>query len=185
MRALIFDTETSGLVRNRTLKLEKQPSIIEFYACLADLKTGKITKELDTFIKPQRPLLDTPPPGERRTLTEITGITNEMLQDAPTFADKADEIRKLIEKAPCVIAHNASFDQEMCNIEFERLGQTVKWPRVLCSVEATIAIKGFRLNLLGLHEELFGEPFTGAHRAKQDVLCLLRCCVELHKRGFF
>jgi hypothetical protein len=34
-----------------------------------------------------------------------------------------------------------------------------------------------------LHQHLFGEPFEGAHRAKQDTLALLRCCVELLHKG--
>ncbi|MCX7124098.1 MAG: 3'-5' exonuclease [Gammaproteobacteria bacterium] len=180
---LLLDCETTGLVRNRTLKLERQPEIIEFYACLANLKTGKVTKEFNSFLKPAKELSDTPAPGDRKTITEITGITNAMLKDAPTFKEKSAEIIKLIESAPCVIAHNASFDREMCDIEAERIGRKIKWPRVLCTVEQTISMKGYRLSLSALHQELFGEPFTGAHRAKIDVEALARCCKELLKRG--
>lgn len=184
MKVTVFDTETSGLIRNRTLKLDQQPEVIEFYACHADLKKkGKVSKELDLLIKPKKPLSDTPNAGDKKTITEITGITNEMLKKAKPFSAHAKEIASILSGQKIVIAHNASFDREMIDIEFERCGvKNFKWPQVICTVEQTIHLKGFRLSMSNLHQELFGEPFPGAHRAKVDVQALLRCCVELHKR---
>lgn len=179
----IFDVETTGLIKNHTLKLDKQPYIIEFYGCIFNLKTGKKSKEFDTFIKPPKPLSDKPGFGEKKTITEITGITNEMLEGAPTFSEVSKQIIDLLEACEAVIAHNASFDTEMVNIELERLGLKLAWPRVICTVEQTIAMKGMRLSLSALHKELFGEEFKGAHRARVDVAALTRCCVELFKRG--
>lgn len=182
MRACILDCETSGLTKPRSAKLEIQPSIIEIFLCNVNLKTGKISKEYGTFIKPPKPLLDTPAPGDKKTIEQITGISNVMLADAPSFADVSKPIFKMIEKAPMVIAHNASFDCECLNIEAERLKYEIAWPRKLCTVEQTISMKGYRLNQSALYELLFNEPFTGAHRAKADVMALVRICVELHKR---
>lgn len=183
MRVVVFDTETSGLIQNRTVKLDKQPEVIEFYGCVADLRTGKIGKEVNTLIKPKTPLSDVPAFGEKKTITEMNGISNEMLKDAPPFEKVADQIFNILQKgAPAVIAHNASFDKEMIDIEAERLGKKLKWPRVICTIEQTIHLKGYRLSMTNLHKELFDEGFTGAHRAKVDVAALLRCCVELHKR---
>lgn len=185
MKALLFDTETTGLVRNRTLKLEQQPEVIEFYSCLANLKTGKFLKkdEFHTFIKPSKPLSDAPNPGDKKTITQITGITNEMLANAPSFKDVSKKIIKSLSSAPIVIAHNASFDRDMIEIEAERIGVELKWPKIICTVEQTIHMKGYRLSMSALYLELFNEPFIGAHRANVDVAALLRCCVELHKRG--
>ena len=175
MIALIFDTETSGLIKNHSIRLERQSSIIEFYACLVDLATGELKSELDLLIRP---------PGVLEAkITKITGLTNEMLAGAPAFCDVAADIKKEIESAPVVVAHNLSFDREMVDLEFERLGENVEWPRQICTVEQTLHIKGFRLSLGALHEELFGEKFVGAHRARVDVAALTRCCVELHRRG--
>ena len=175
MKALIFDTETTGLIDNHTKKIDKQPEIIEFYGCMADLKTKKIGKEIDELIKPSREFDD--------EITKITGITPEMVMEKPPFKHFAPAIRTFIEKAPCVIAHNLSYDMEMIDIEFERLGIKIAWPKLrICTVEQTVHMKGFRLSLSALHQELFGEPFTGAHRAKVDVQALSRCCCELFKR---
>lgn len=177
MKALLLDTETSGLVSNRSIKLAEQPHIIEFYAALVDLASGKIESELDFLIKPPQPISD--------EITKITGITNERLVNESPFAQHGAQIKNAIENAPLVIAHNASFDREMIDIEFERLGSElkIKWPSILCTVEATVHLTGYRLTLSALHEHLFGVPFAGAHRAKHDVQALLKCCVELYKRG--
>lgn len=175
MKALVFDTETNGLVKTQLLPLTKQPSIIEFYGCLADLETGEIIEEIDQLIKP---------PGEiSEEITRITGLDAASVAGAPIFADQADRLRAFIEQAPLIIAHNASFDREMIDVEFERLGQTLAWPRVICTVEQTIHLVGYRLNLSALYQHLFGEAFPNAHRAKNDVIALLRCCVELHRLG--
>jgi DNA polymerase-3 subunit epsilon len=171
-----FDTETTGLVGSRRLPLDKQPYITEWYSCAADLKTGEIFWELDFLIKP--------PIAITEEITRITGITDADVADAPMFAVVAPIIRAAIELGPRMVAHNASFDMEMVQIEFERLGQKIEFPkRPLCTVEATMALKGHRLNLQGLHEHLFKEKFANAHRARNDVQALLRCCVELHARG--
>lgn len=174
MIALILDTETSGLVANRSKKIEKQPHIIEFYACLCDLADGSISDEYDVLIKP--------PVKITEEITRITKIDNDMVSGVEPFAYHADRIATMIEQAPLVIAHNASFDMEIIDIEFERLGRKLQWPKLLCTVEATLYAKGYRLSLAALHDILFGKGFPEAHRAKHDVMALLRCCVELHKR---
>ncbi len=183
VKALLIDFETSGLPKNRTIKLELQPEAIEFAAALVNLKTGKVLKKYQTLIKPSKPLSDTPAFGEKKTITAITGIDNSMLAGAPNFKAISKTILKMIEDAPVVIAHNLSFDKEIADIEFERLGIKVKWQRLICTVEATIAMKGFRMNLTKLHLELFGKEFEGAHRAMGDVEALTPICVELFKRG--
>lgn len=177
MKAFIFDTETTDLINSGLLKIEQKPSIIEFYGERVDLSDGSVELTIERLFKPPRPI--TP------EITKITNITNEMVENAPIFELHAEEIKKAIEESEVVIAHNASFDKEMVEIEFDRINKKIKWPRVVCTVEATICIKGFRLNLNALHQELFGEPFSGAHRARQDVQALKRCVIELFWKGFF
>ena len=175
--AIAFDTETSGLIDNRTIKLDKQPEVIEYYGCLFDMKSGKIKEELDLLIRPSKPECVS------KEITRITGLTYEDLKDKLPFSSHADDIFDQIRSAPIAIAHNMSYDKDMIEIEAQRLDKKVPWPkRLLCTVEQTVHFKGFRLNLSGLHELLFGERFEGAHRAKADVAALVRCCTELHKR---
>lgn len=186
MLALVFDVETTGLIDNRTLRLDKQLNIIEIYACLADLRYGQVIEEYESLVKPPKPFPEVIPIDERKkkkkTITEITGLTNAMLDSSPAFGDIAPQLKRLLETAPCVISHNLSFDKEAVEIEFERLGQTITWPPGVCTVEASIHCKGYRMNLPELHEYLFGKPIIDRHRAKIDTKHLLDCCVEMHRR---
>lgn len=185
MIALIFDVETTGFTLPNVASLEAQPSIIEFFGSTVDLKTGKIINEYHSKIKPPNPLPDKPAPGSTKTITEITGITNDSLADAPLFKTVSKKILTMIQDAPMVIAHNANFDKMMIDLEFERLNTKVKWPRIICTIEQSMHIKGYRLNLSALHKELFGQSPAGSmHRAGKDVEVLTRCAVEMFKRGW-
>jgi len=176
MIAVLFDTETTGLIDNHVVKLKDQAHVIEFYGCKADLETGEVLEEVDHLIKP--------PIAIPKEIVEITGITDEMVADAPTFGEICPIIIQLIESARVLVAHNLSFDAEIIDIECERRRQRVNWPKKICTVEATEWVRGYRLNLSALHELLIGEKFDGAHRAKADVMALLRCCVEMKTRNW-
>jgi DNA polymerase III epsilon subunit-like protein len=176
--ALVFDTETTGLVNNRIIKIDRQAEVIEFYGNLIDLGSGKVHKIYHTLIRPSKF-----PMSDYIIKSTHTKLTNEMLQDAPIFNEVSNLIRNLIEEAPMVISHNLSFDMEIVDIEFERLKGQLNWPiRRVCTVEATLYLNGFRLNLTKLHSLLFKEEFENAHRAESDVMALNRCAVELYKR---
>jgi len=178
MRVVAFDTETTGLIDNHTIKISKQPEIIEFYGCLFDDESGKVLKEMEMLIKPKQLVSD--------EIYAITGINNEMLKDCATFSHYSYDMELFLESAETITGHNLSYDMEMIEIEMERIdcGVIMKWPdRKICTVEQTIHMKGIRLSLSNLHDYLFSEKFEGAHRAKQDVQSQVRCYMELKKRG--
>lgn len=175
MIALILDNETTGLIDNRLTKLDRQPYIIEFYGCLVNLETGDIIKDFEQLIKPFQPISE--------EVAKLTTIDDSLVENSPSFSEIAYQIENLICNSPMVIAHNLSYDRDILEIEFERLGKQIKWPKCLCTVEQTIHFRGYRLNLSGLYEYLFNTTFKGTHRAKNDVQALLSCCVELTKRG--
>lgn len=66
-------------------------------------------------------------------IQNLTGITNEMVQDAPTFAEVADTLAIYLEGA-VMAAHNVRFDLGFLKSEYRRLGQTLK-QKVLCTVK--------------------------------------------------
>ena len=72
---MVLDLETTGL-NPRTDK------IIEIGALLVE--DGEILDTFSTFVSPGRKLLP--------QTTEITGITDEMLEHAPVFADIAEKL---------------------------------------------------------------------------------------------
>src|SRR5258708_6573857 len=109
---LIFDTETDGLWENMSTNLEKQPSIIEICMLTINPKNGKVLDNYDQLIKPPKPITD--------EITKMNGITNAMVAKGPSFKTVANDIRDLIERSDCVVAHNASFDVGMLDIEMMR-----------------------------------------------------------------
>lgn len=173
MRHLIFDTETTGLVKNSLTA--KQPRLIEFCAVLWNDEDGD-EQEHGWLFNPGIPI----PP----VVSKVCQITDEMVFAAPTFAEKAPAIRALLMLADVMVAHNLSFDLQILTSEFLRADTAdVKFPRGICTVEATEHLLGYRLKLSLLHRHLFDEDMTGAHRASADVRALLRCYKELRKRG--
>lgn len=58
-------------------------------------------EQMDVLINPQRYISP--------TITRLTGITNEMVEEAPTIDEKLGELIEFIGELP-IIAHNASFD---------------------------------------------------------------------------
>ena len=122
---LCLDIETTGL----NPKTEK---IIEIGA--VRVRNGNITESFESLVAPGRPL------GER--ITDLTGITDEMLKNAPA---REEVIPKFLEFAgeDILLGHSVLFDYSFlkkaavnCNYQFERTGiDTLKillWNRTPC-----------------------------------------------------
>jgi DNA polymerase III subunit epsilon len=175
MKALVYDTETTDLIHNIGRPIDKLPYIIEYFGVTVDHDIMETTGSLSFLIKP--------PFTITAETTRITGIKPEDLHDKAVFARHADVIRKHIESHDRIVAHNAGYDVDMINIEMKRAGIEVKWPEVICTIEATEYFKGYRLNLGALHTELFGFDFADHHRAEPDTRATAKCYIELVKRG--
>jgi DNA polymerase-3 subunit epsilon len=86
---------------------------------------GEVASEWSTLVNPQTAI----PPA----IQALTGITNEMVADAPTFEDLAEGLRERLE-GRVFVAHNARFDYGFLRREFGRSG--VKFQaRTLCTVK--------------------------------------------------
>lgn len=185
MQVILFDTETTDLVRNTGLPLEKQPKIIELYAKKLQLPVDawgnkdewETLGEFDMLFNPGMPI-----PEE---VVKITHITDEMVKDAPSISEHWADIVDFFSGADHDVAHNLAYDRQIMAFEQARHG-TGEFPfakKGICTVEGTLHLKGFRLNLQALHEELFGEGFPEAHRAKNDVEAMERCFKQLWEDG--
>ncbi|MEL6806000.1 MAG: 3'-5' exonuclease, partial [Bacteroidota bacterium] len=120
-------------------------------------------KVIDTFeslINPQTYI----PAG----ITELTGITQEMVEDAPKFHEIAKRIVEMTQGA-VFVAHNVSFDYEFLRNEFKRLGYTFS-RRKLCTVRLSRkAFPGLRSYSLGNLIRHFGLEVSARHRALADA----------------
>lgn len=170
MNIIVFDTETTGLPLPNSAPLAAQPHIIEFYGVKVD-EEFNIISEFNHLIKPPIQISD--------KITKINGITNEMVEDKPTFGKIADELIDFFFNTDFSVAHNHSFDETMMTLELRRLELDHKFPwarKQICTVESSFHLRGRRLPLGQLHQLLLNKPFSkGAHRAKNDVFALVRC----------
>ena len=101
--------------------------------------------------------------------TRLTGITNEMVADAPRFRDVAKKIWDLTENK-IFIAHNSGFDYGFIKEEFRSIG--AKYRRdTLCTVRLSRKlIPGKASYSLGRLCESLGIENHARHRAEGDAV---------------
>lgn len=122
-------------------------------------------------------------PGRRVPLfiTGLTGITNEMVSQAPLFEEIAPEIHEQL-KEKVFVAHNAHFDYSFLKKELEEAG--ISWSsRKLCTVKLSRKIiPGLDSYSLGRLAESLGIVITDRHRAGGDAEATARIFDQLLKR---
>ncbi|MEZ5006715.1 MAG: exonuclease domain-containing protein [Chitinophagales bacterium] len=87
----------------------------------------RIIEEYSTLVNPLRPI--------QPFVMALTGISNEMVQDAPTFDEVVDRIQQLTENR-IFVAHNVSFDYSFLKSEFKRVGKTFR-RKTLCTIHTS------------------------------------------------
>ena len=180
MIEVIFDTETTGLLKPGANNLSDQPYITDIYCYKQERTADEIIPigEYESLVRCPIAITD--------EIQRITGITNIMLNSAPSFVQIYDELADFFVGVDRFVAHNLSFDRNMLANELLRCDKLLKfsWPRQhVCTVEKSLHYEQRRMTLTRLHEHLFGRGFDGAHRAKPDVQALVRCYNEMVRRG--
>ncbi|WP_134091402.1 exonuclease domain-containing protein [Olivibacter sp. XZL3] len=120
----------------------------------------EVTRRYETLINPER---DIPP-----SIVSLTGITNEMVEDAPPFPCIADEVYELL-KDRVFVAHNVNFDYSFVRHELEEVG--IEWTaKKLCTVRMARRIRpGLPSYSLGKLCASLGIPLSNRHRAGGDA----------------
>lgn len=122
-------------------------------------------------------------PGRRipTFITGLTGITTEMVQDAPAFEEIAEEIFSRL-KDRVFVAHNAHFDYSFLKKEFDEVG--MHWvTKKLCTVRLSRKIiPGLNSYSLGRLAESLGIKIPDRHRAGGDAMATTRIFAELVRR---
>lgn len=125
----------------------------------------RIVDEFSTLLNPEQPI--------PYMITRITGISNEMVADAPRFCEVARKIVEMTEGATFV-GHNASFDYNFIRHEFKRLGYNYKRPTI-CTVKMSRALlPGKQSYSLGKLCQELGIMIENRHRAAGDALATTR-----------
>ncbi|WP_336293762.1 DNA polymerase III subunit epsilon [Bartonella sp. CB169] len=104
MREIIFDTETTGL--------DKEKDRIIEIGCIEMVDRYLTGRRFHVYLNPQGVII----PDE---VAAIHGLTNERLKNEKSFSDIADAFLEFIKGAK-MIAHNANFDIGFLNAELGR-----------------------------------------------------------------
>lgn len=122
-------------------------------------------------------------PGVDPGPTHVHGLTAEMLEDQPTFADIAADVADLMH-GRTLVAHNAAFDYSFLIAEAEMARTVLPVDRVMCTVELTrrldLGLDNLRLETLARHWDI---PQTRAHDAFDDALVLSRVLTPALQRA--
>lgn len=165
---LVYDTETTGLLKPEVSDLAQQPKIIEFAICELDRQYNVVGKH-SWLINP----------GEEITpeITKITGLTNADLRDKPSFIEVLPEIEKVFLGKIRLMAHNLPFDIGMLSNELRRIGRQYAFPYPpvqMCTVQiAQDLIYGRRARMIELYKDTMGRELDQTHRALDDVMALV------------
>lgn len=152
MKFAIVDLETTGgsALHDR---------IVEIGVVLMD--DGVETGRFQSLVNPGVPI--------PWSVSQIHGITNEEVEDAPSFDALTDQILALTEDR-IFVAHNVNFDYGFLKEEFKRLGQVFDRKKI-CSVRlAKKLLPELRSHSLKNLCLFFGIRNERAHRALQDAV---------------
>ncbi|MBC7850109.1 MAG: GIY-YIG nuclease family protein, partial [Chitinophagaceae bacterium] len=114
-------------------------------------------------------------------ITGLTGISTDMVKDAPSFEEVAAQLLRFLE-GRIFVAHNAHFDYSFIKKEFEQTG--IAWqPRKLCTVRLSRKIiPGLRSYSLGSLTESLGIRIQNRHRAGGDAEATAKVFTQLLNR---
>ena len=153
LRFAVVDTETTGS------GARGDDRIME--VAVVHVDGDRVATALEQLIDPQRPI--------GRYVSRLTGITWEMVCEAPTFGDVAPAIHDALE-GRIFVAQNARFDWRFLSMELKRVtGRALSGER-LCTVKLARKLLAHlprrSLDALAWHYEV---PIVGRHRAGGDA----------------
>ena len=204
---LVFDTETSGLLPNKTdeLILDKYPFILQLSFVLYDMEQRRTLRKYNKYIKVQEYVEISP------FITNLTGITKEICMSGVDITIALLEFYSAYKLCDAIVGHNISFDCKMLELEiirnynilsktnptialifnstFQRLENkrmycTMSMGRNICNImvaSKTNPQNFYKKNpkLEELYSKLFLEKIPNAHDALFDTMACLRCFVKI------
>lgn len=168
---VVFDLETTGA---------KCPPCRVTEIGAYRVKNGAITEEFHTLINPETTI--------PAFISQLTGITDEMVRHAPKFREIALDFLDFIGDS-VLVAHNAHFDMRFLNHEIGIVYDKYKLANPhLCTVQLSRKllphIENHRLNTVA---QYFSVALVNHHRAAEDARATAQIFInlleDLHARG--
>ena len=149
----VLDIETTGLNPERD-------SIIEIAVIRSETRDGSTRERvLNERVRPSENI--------PRKIRELTGITNEMVEDADTIDQVLSRVAAFVGDAP-IVAHNAHFDRRFVEHNARLMGMTFATNEWVCTMRMAQRVPlGGPYRLSSLAERL-DVPVRGSHRALAD-----------------
>lgn len=160
---VVVDVETTGGSPDRGHRITEIAAV--------EIRDGLISEDFQTLVNPGRRI----PPR----ISEITGITDEMVEAAPFFEEVAIDLYDFLE-GRVFVAHMVSFDWKFVSTQLgDAIGFVPQSPK-LCTVQlARRLLPGLarrNLDALATHFEI---PNPARHRAYGDALTTARVLLRL------
>ena len=162
---IVLDLETTGLSSDRD-------EIIEVSAL--KVHCGKIIDRYETLIHPFQEIPS--------FISDLTGITNDMVLNAPYFSDILSELIDFIGSL-YIVGHNVNFD---INFLYDSLMNAAGVPLMNDYIDTLRTSRKLYPNmqhhkLINLIEYLDIVPDGNLHRASQDTYCTLQCFLKMQE----
>lgn len=173
---IVFDVETTGFSSDKN-------HVIQFSGLKLSISDGNLNEieRFDTYINPGYSLPE--------KITEVTGITDSILVDAPSERDIFPKIHSFLGDTPNVCGHNVSFDIRFAKAMYSRYGLNFEPQATLDTLEMArdiaASIKELPNNKLGTLATHFGVDYgLTFHNSMDDVIAcsrLLRVFLKEYK----
>jgi DNA polymerase III epsilon subunit-like protein len=191
MKVLVFDTETSGLPKEKNPSIydtDKWPHVMQVSYIIYNTDTGEIDEKYDAYIKLNTWVIVDP------VSEGIHGITREIMDTKGVPIQEAlVRVRDALGKADICVGHNVSFDKRFMIVEGIRNSIRMNFPadyctmkngKQICKIDFTFSNgeKGFKFpKLMELYEHLFpGIPAPqNLHNSFADTIITLKCYCKM------
>lgn len=158
---VVFDVETTGLDANSC-------EIIEIGA--VKVKDGKLSETFSCLIKPEKEIPD--------EITNLTGITNDMVSGCYTIKDVLQDFYKFTRNS-VLVAYNIAFDYKFLYLAGAAQGYNFDNKQIDAMVLAKHKLKGLKNYKLKTVVTHLGVSLENAHRAVHDAIATAEAFVKL------
>lgn len=198
MIVLYFDSETTGVKSYKNPGFI--PKLVQLGVILQDTDSGRVLSEINLISNPKESI---PPEASR-----VHGITDNMARKFGLRASDIDVIfYHLMDTADLVVAHNISYDVDICKDNLPSSYVLLEKKAKFCTMKASQdivkspysdkALAYFRdhpekkdgeykkPNLTETYQHFFGIPFEGAHDAMADIRACRDIFFQLLSRDYY